>query len=523
MAFGGKPFGAAIAAGALLALTGPAWSAPRLKEGPSTASPTDLLRYDRDVRLETGRFLGAAPYRRCATTRFEAFLTEVVRADFDRLPVDTRKDILRIAITCEALHRTDAGARVLRRLEPLAIAEQIPEVNNRLLIDAKANGRPLEAAWRLTTLIDQDPARVATWWPRFINPIVRDSREDAEISTALLRRLTALEWKDTDSATAARNGWARQYALRLLDKGDKAGAERALARMDETYSLLMVAQDRRFSALWPKLEAAGRFDWRKSAEAALARRQAAAKAAPDTLASTYDAMQLLRALQRYDEAIALGETVRKQLSSGVKFSDADDFGDWILGELGYALLDTGRAGEAQAAFEQAIAMGERGGSAVSQRINWAEMLNGLDRPKEALALVAQLDPKGTSPYGVMWADAVRVCAQSGLDPAAADRLLATMRARETDNEAALTRALLCLDRQDEAAALYVRRLGSPLSRDDALEAFRVVRAPPVLTPRQKEMERRRQAVLARPEVVKALGAAGRGIDLPLAGPYWGDV
>jgi tetratricopeptide (TPR) repeat protein len=207
--------------------------------------------------------------------------------------------------------------------------------------------------------------------------------------------------------------------------------------------------------------------------------------------------------------------------AGEAFTDGDKQANWVLNELGYALGDVGRYAEAETAFKASVTVGENGGPSVSQAINWGQTLLDLERPKEALASVDNIKG-GASPYGVMWADAIRVCANAVLDPAAAKRQLEGMTAREDDNEAALTQALLCLDRQDEAAAAYIRRLASPKRRDGAISAFRVVLPPPVMTARQKEMERRKQAVLARPDVRQALEPVGRALTLPLAGSYWGE-
>ena len=521
MASGGTSLGAALAAGLLLAIVGPAQSAPAPLTGPTASRPDDLLLYDRQVREATDRFLEAAPSSRCGA-RFERYLDEVVKPRFDRLPPDTRTVVLRVAAACEKRKRTDAGVALLRRLEPLArTPAELADVNEALMDDARIARRYDESARRLIVVIDHDPRRVVVWKSPYVAQILDKVSADRALSTALLSRMVSLPWTDAGDIAQANNDWALTYAELLVDAGDVAGAERALAKTNETATLMTVAQDRRFAPLWPRFEAAGRFDWRRATEAELALALGAggddSQGKNATLARPTDLQQLLRQLQRYDEAIVLGQRYQARIKAGRKIEDAN----WILNELGYALLDVGRVDQARAAFEQAIAVGENGGSSVSQKLNWAEMLNLLGQPREALAVVDSLDPDRVAAYGAMWADAERVCAASVLQPGVLPPQLASMRTREDDNPAALTRALLCLDRQDETAALYIRRLASPKHRADALKAFRKPLAAPVLTPRQIELERRRQAVIARPEVVKAMQAVGRPITIPLAAGYWG--
>lgn len=521
MASGGTSFGAALAAGLLLAIVGPALSAPAPLTGPTTSRPDDLLLYDREVREATDRFLEAAPSSRCGA-RFERYLAQVVKPRFDRLPADTKGVVLRVAAACEKRKRTDAGVALLRRLEPLASTPaELADVNESLMDDARIAGRYDEAARRLIVVIDNDPRRVVVWKSPYLSQILVKAASDRALSTALLARMVSLPWTDAADRAQANNSWALTYAELLADKGDMAGAERALGKANETATLMAVAQDRRFAPLWPRFEAANRFNWRRAAEAELA----LALGAPGdeshgknaTLTRPTDVQQLLRQLERYDEAIVLGQRYQARIKAGRKVED----GEWILNELGYVLLDVGWVEQARAAFEQSIALGEDGGPSVSQKLNWAEMLNLLGQPREALAVVDSLDPTRVAAYGAMWADAERVCAASVLRPGALPPQLASMRAREDDNPAALTRALLCLDRQDETAALYIRRLASPKHRADALAAFRKTLAAPVLTPRQIELERRRQAVITRLEVVKAMQAVGRPITIPLAAGYWG--
>jgi hypothetical protein len=121
----------------------------------------------------------------------------------------------------------------------------------------------------------------------------------------------------------------------------------------------------------------------------------------------------------------------------------------------------------------------------------------------------------------IWEGAACGSALAG-DSAAAARWLEKVRAGSKDNEAAHTRALLCLDRLDEAEALLLKRLAG----DDPEEVLRKVqdyRLGPGLTATQKLIDDRFRAVVARPAVQAAIAKVGRTLSLPLSKTYWGDV
>jgi hypothetical protein len=121
----------------------------------------------------------------------------------------------------------------------------------------------------------------------------------------------------------------------------------------------------------------------------------------------------------------------------------------------------------------------------------------------------------------MWRTAEQICALAATDAPAAWRLLPAAMVREPNGPEALQKALLCMDRQEEAAALFVQRLKEPGRRLDALGAARTVRRPPSVPEREAELLRRRDAMIARPEVQNALAAVGRPVDVPLAGELYG--
>lgn len=507
---------ATFAAGAALA------AAPQKGSAPSVpAAATDLLALDREVSdvLNASRTTNSSFCR----GRLNRLLALSGRPGFDRLPADTRRQVLDGVVGCdeEIIRRPEVMA-LLRRLEPLADKPPLIASVNAALIDGDlADGKPVEAGRRLLKVMDNDSAIVGRWWEPYVTSLLDATMTDRDLHGEIVRRLQAVPWTDQTSAAAVRNAWALRRADDLAGAGDLRGAEKMLARADEFDTLVLVAQERLYAPLWPKMQAAGRYEWREVIENELAFRRKLAADYPYSLRMALGVQRRLRLLERYDEAIAYGQSLREKLASPRGFSDRDSYGGLVLAELAFALLDVGRTAEAENVFKDAIAIGEGDGGDVAAKLDWIGRLNGLGRHADALALIAGIAPDDLSPYGAMWLGAERLCALSKTDPASAWGDLPRMLIRQADAPEAMQKALLCLNRTDEAAAFYVLRIRDPDRRTDAMGAARRVRRPPSVGPFDAELLRRRDAMLARPEVKAAIADVGRALDLPLSGTLFG--
>jgi hypothetical protein len=186
-----------------------------------------------------------------------------------------------------------------------------------------------------------------------------------------------------------------------------------------------------------------------------------------------------------------------------------------------ALADTGDIKEAEAVSIEAIGPDEARADSTDARMNWGGRLLDLARPRDVLKVLEGIDLDYVTPYGQAWIDAQKACAWSDIDPKTAEPLVESVRTQRDGNPGALSEALLCANRLDEAAALLVWRLQSPEHRAGALDPFWTARPPPVITPWLAEFNRRRLAIQARPEVQAALAKVGRPVTTPLGGDYWG--
>lgn len=477
----------------------------------------DLLRLERSA-AETVSALAESDFKACET-RLPTLRMIMADPRFDRMRGEVRRPFLFSVILCSEIKDRPLGLAAARKLEPLATEPvEIGAVQTIQISDAIERNAMADATRRFLKLMDAQPQIVAGWAPHMIGAFTDYIDEDPELALSALRRITGFGWRDPDSLRAARNEWGLAYGWQLGDRGRTAEAAKAVAQADDPRVLMYVAGDRRFAETWGN---AGRFDWTALEEAGLARARAAVVTAPATLKPVRDVLASLRALGRYDEAIQIGQAYRARLQDGETFEDGQAQGDWVLIQLGHSLLDTGETGEAETVFREAIGRDDEPAGSTDARMNWSGRLLDLGRPREALAILAGIDLDYVTPYGEAWVDAQKTCATHDLDPKAAEPMLESLRKRRDENPGALSEALICLNRLDEAAALLIWRLRSPEHRAGALDPFWSARPPPVVQPWLAVFERRRQTLLARADVQSALATVGRPVTTPLGGDYWG--
>lgn len=430
-----------------------------------------------------------------------------------------QRTALLMVLACAADGSPEAVSAA-QRLAPLAETPgEIQAANWALLRDGERR-RDAPAFIKATgRLIDVDPTIFADVSPRAFGWAEERARGDTALSVDILTHLRAVPWNDAVGRDAVDNGWAQNLARLSVEAGDKTKALALLDRATDPRVLLDVAQDRRFEKIWPEMEAAGRFDWIKVQTVDLERWREARRRQPQLLMNVASEIDALRALGRYDEALALGEDHVRRLKAGETFEDAADQRAWMLNSHAYTLSVLGRAEDADKIMIEA-----EGKDGVSQRINRAELLIDAGQGERALKVLDSVKEKQSSAYGLMGRDADVACAKAQLgDLVAARAMVQSIAARWKDNAGAVIKAQLCVGQLDEAAALYVQRLDDPVTRGRALEAFRGGRPPPVESAYHRAFRARLEAVQARPEVQAAVARWGRVLNVPLAGSHWGSI
>lgn len=500
---------------ALTALAAAAFACPAAAQ--SIGRQMDLLRLEQDA-AETVSALVANDFKTCEAT-LPDLRTVINDPRFDRMRTEIRRPFLFSVIICSEIKDRPLGLTAARKLEPIAVEPmEIGAVQTIQISDALERDAMADATRRFLKLMDAQPEVVGAWRPGMIGAFTDYIDDDPDLALTALQRITGFAWKDEDSLRASRNEWSLAYGWQLGDRGRAADAAKAVAQADDPRVMMYIAADRRFANTW---SASDRFDWIALEEADLTRARAGMAATPDRLSPVRHLMSSLRALARYDEAIQVGEAFRARLQDGEAFQDREEQGDWILILLGHSYMDTGKVADAEAVFNEAIGTTEASEPSTDARINWAGRLLDLARPKDVLKILDGIDLDYVTPYGEAWIQSQRACAQSDVDAKAAAVTLDALRRTKEENPGALSQALICANRLDEAAELLIWRLNSPEHRSGALDPFWISKAPPVVPPWLTEFERRRQALIARPDVRAALDKVGRPVTTPLAGDYWG--
>jgi tetratricopeptide (TPR) repeat protein len=442
---------------------------------------------------------------------------------FGGLPPSHQRMTLLMVLACAPPDSAKAVAAATA-LAPIAkMPVEVQAANGVLLDDAGRREDAKAFISAFSRMVALDPAAFAAADPRGFQWAIFQVQDDPALTETLLSDLRAIPWTDPIGRDAVDHNWALGLARISAEAGDETKAIALLDRATAPGVLMTVAQDRRFARIWPELEAAGRFDWIKVQTSDLQHWRDLAEREPGRLLNISSQIDALRALGRYDEALALGQAYARRLKAGEAFDDADEQRPWLLNAHAYTLYDLGRYDEADAVMTEAEGIGQNG-DGVSQRINRAELLIDAGQVARALKVLDTVKDKQSSTYGLMWRDAGLACAKAQQGDLAGARATAqAMAARWKDNAAAATKALVCADQADEAAALYIRRLDDPTTRAEALEAFRAGRAPPKTPPFQAAFQARLVAIQARPEVQAAVARWGRALTVPLAGTYWGSL
>lgn len=248
---------------------------------------------------------------------------------------------------------------------------------------------------------------------------------------------------------------------------------------------------------------------------------------PDLLDGALRYISALRTSGEFIKAQEVAASIAANMGESAEnspYKDYDDKASWLLNEWAYTLYDLGRNDEARAALRKAAGTVEFDDVNVSQLINLSSLLVSEGRFDEALSEISKLKEDKTSPYGMMWAKSVEVCAsafQDRLDGARAT--LTYMQAHGEDNVSALSKALVCADDIDAAAALYIKRLQDPAQSIAALKALQTTISAPAILPYDVILNERFDRMKARADVQDAIDDVGRVMSFPFYTTYWGDL
>lgn len=345
--------------------------------------------------------------------------------------------------------------------------------------------------------------------------------QDERSALDLLRTLKAIGYQPKSPGDSM-DGLYGAYARLLVQNGETTEAMAELAKINDADTLIAARVDRRLSKLWsqPAFEEATRPG--DIAKRELDEWEKRYRIYPKVTKVIVHYVTALRQVGAHEKAIAVA---RESLSRASELQSEPDDGDelWLRNELVYALKSVGKIDEMLAEMAPVLAIDPaKDGNVVSQLINFGQILMELGRSTEGVEMSKRAWAY-SSQLGKMFIQGVEVCAIAASSKADAERTLAEMRKTEKENYAAVTQALLCLDRSDDVATLLKKRLSKSESRSGVLTAAQIYTAPPFVTPVRKTLNERYQAVLARPDVRKKIEEHGRIETFPFIASYWGNL
>lgn len=420
------------------------------------------------------------------------------------LPGDLAALAHHIAAVCEIRAERIAEARALAVAGTAidAASDELWQMRFGLELDMK------DGAAATATVVAMSQGRGAALngveirWYYQLSRMLNEAKQDA-LRVQLLTVLTDAAY-DPSEPLANKDGFRQALAKLLLDRGDEAGARRLVGEIESASTLLDISFDRRMGAFLPC-----DFAPRKAVERELEASRAAVSRYPKQLRALNETAQLLRALGRPKEALALLETARAGGKTLADYDDAEESRNWWWDSVARTQEMLGDHDATVAAFAEGAKLGESGSVNVSQIINLAHAQNRFGRPADALKTLAAADGDfPVSPYGAMELRLARGCANAALGNAKAlaeDR--AFMEAREKDHREALTDLLLCIGDMDAAAKSVIAELEDP-DRQAATLARLSDYNPPLPGEPVYAFKKREPELKAREDVKAAIEKAG---------------
>lgn len=454
-----------------------------------------------DAELEAGRFA-------VARQRIERVLRR-------RLPPGVVRDLqkLRGEILLSEGRREQAMAAFAAAE---AVAPGDPAVARYELDLAYGRGDPLLAMAAVERLIARFPEAARTLEPTRIVPLIswlRQNQRGPDADTLLIR-LAGIGFGGDNLAT--RDNFAIEAAAGAAAAGRLDEARALARRVHSRQELTMALTERRFSAIWPDIEAQVGPHMALAEAAAVSEAEATAAQHPDSVAARHGLMKAYYLAGRYADADRVGAAFA---AAPAAMAALDEAGGWFVNDHALVLYAMGRSEAADARFAamRAIDIAQRGWL-ISMVINRLELIVRDRRWDRALPLLddaAALAEVYGSPYARQLTRRLKLCAlhASGHE-SEVEALLAVLRAHETDSPGSLIDALICLGRIDEAEPVLVRWLGRTGEAGPAIDSLQPPGAgrssdPSIWTEGWEQLRQR-------PAVLHAFEAVGR--TLPEA--YW---
>lgn len=282
--------------------------------------------------------------------------------------------------------------------------------------------------------------------------------------------------------------------------GNLENAEALLSKLYDPNAFVPLLAYRKYDALWPAVEARVGENFALVTAGDRAKQQEKLADAPDDLEQLNITAHSILFDGDFEAAIGIADehVARDNLAETITEDEA-----WVLNIRAYALDALGRVEEADSQFDFFQQFDPaRYPWVVNFVINRASRLIGQARYEEGLAAASIAHPVARD-YGSDYARALvarsQICGLAGIgktEQAAA--LMPELRKHAGDNYALIAKALLCLNRDDEAAATLGEGLDDEFARDATLLEFLPAEFELFFTP--SALRGNREIILARPEL-----------------------
>jgi tetratricopeptide (TPR) repeat protein len=362
----------------------------------------------------------------------------------------------------------------------------------------------------LTELAQKNPEKLGDLNYRFVLGSLSEAKKKLPHGSTmpLMQALYAAHWRVKWDQEPS--GIWQDLALLLLEQNRLPEAIDVSSRVTDEYGVISMRADRRFDAIIAANPA--QFDVSAALKRNLEHFQATAERTPKSLTPRVAVVGLLMEQLHYSAALAaadgLAAEIRLQPDSKQWYDDFDDEYAWVLDSRSRLLRRLGRWDEGVDQLAAASWVLEKDGKNVSQVINLGQLYCDLGKPKDALAILVRLG-SDISGYGRMQEAIVRLDAAIQLgDTVQAEKWLAFIKEHRVDAPRTYEDSLLLTNDLDTASKWLIERLEDKDLRWETLLSIQQY-AVPQLTPRQAELEKRRRALIARPDVQAEIQRVGR--------------
>ena len=386
------------------------------------------------------------------------------------------------------------------------LAPQDAEVNATLFAGALVADRTDVAADAFDRLIARTPEAVKDVNEELIWHFLRNEPDGEEKHNEDRRIALARIGYGGDSASG--DYFAKGAVEILVKRGDIAAARDLSRRIDEPQIVENMLIQKRFSALWPDLEArVGPHLDKVRASSVLSAERAYAEA-PDDHEKLQELANALRHAGRHGEVIALRSKLPATLET---MSTADEQMGWAVNNVALSLHEAGRIDDADQLFAMLNdAPMEEEHWRVSMKINRLELLVSDGRFDRALPLVDPTAKVPGSPYADQLVRRLRYCTLSGFGKKEeAAKHFADLLSHADDAPGPTIDGLICAGRLDEAEKVAL----SALKKDSFQEDFvRGLQAKQLTSDDPSIWSKGWQELRQRPAIAKEFERLGR--DMP---------